>query len=557
MLNPIHLLPIQSFHQDWIAGTLLCLAAVVVSAVARDASPGIPRIALPLLALAALALLHAATGLAPTTEVARWVALGLLCAALASWIGATAAAALGRERVIVWITTALALAAWANSLVAVAEARALASLPVLLPHQRPDGIINQANHLADVATLGLIAAGHLWTLGRIRVPLALVLGLPMLAALQVSGSKMGLLFLLAAASTAALQAFIYRAQPARRLALFLGGALPVFLLVGWALVVSGLATRTANLRLRPEDPGFADSFTLRVTALQDAFRIFFDHPLLGAGIGSFQWHAYADPRAGLALEHAHNLVAHLAAETGLIGLAIVLYGLITWAVRNRAAARTRAGLPVLPWLTVLLVHSLMEYPLWHLPYLLLFALIAGLAEPARGVEAFHARLRWVPAVVGLFGLAVAVSAYRDFSELRSLITAAVPESAPQAAADRQSERLARLERGLFRPWAQAIVVGAIPVNDERLDAKIAFVQRVLEFKPFAEPACHQLMLHALRGGMAEAAAKLDLFRAHHAPRLADCVTEVERIPTEREAAVLAPLLSALRQAANEAQSPLP
>lgn len=71
LLNPIHLLPIQSFHQDWIAGTLLCLAAVVVSAVARGASPGIPRIALPLFALAALALLHAATGLAPRTRVSQ------------------------------------------------------------------------------------------------------------------------------------------------------------------------------------------------------------------------------------------------------------------------------------------------------------------------------------------------------------------------------------------------------------------------------------------------------------------------------------------------------
>lgn len=96
-----------------------------------------------------------------------------------------------------------------------------------------------------------------------------------------------------------------------------------------------------------------------------------EHPLLGVGQGNFP---SASPNFGLAdvggvaFDHAHNLFLNVAAELGLIGLALLVLFLVTLATSARAALAHRESklyplaLAASASLLGVLVNSLTEYP---------------------------------------------------------------------------------------------------------------------------------------------------------------------------------------------------
>ena len=90
--------------------------------------------------------------------------------------------------------------------------------------------------------------------------------------------------------------------------------------------------------------------------------------LLGVGIGNYvpTYPAYALPGWKDALGHAHNYYLHIAAETGLVGLAAYLFLLGAsfrhgWsAVRSLTGAYQGVALGVLGVLTAFATHSLFD-----------------------------------------------------------------------------------------------------------------------------------------------------------------------------------------------------
>lgn len=110
------------------------------------------------------------------------------------------------------------------------------------------------------------------------------------------------------------------------------------------------------------------------------------HPWTGVGAGSFNfvWSMTPFPDRPIAFfDHTHNLLLELAVDLGLpyLVLVLALAGLFVWRLRGaftqadelRAqSARCAAFLLVL-----VLVHSLLEYPLWYVYFLLPTALMAG------------------------------------------------------------------------------------------------------------------------------------------------------------------------------------
>ncbi|MDP4302216.1 PglL family O-oligosaccharyltransferase [Leptothrix discophora] len=134
------------------------------------------------------------------------------------------------------------------------------------------------------------------------------------------------------------------------------------------------------------------------------------HPWTGVGAGAFNFVWSMTPFAVRPIaffDHTHNLVLELAVDFGLpytvlvLGLMALfawrLRGVLTQADELRAqAARCAAFLLVL-----VLVHSLLEYPLWYVYFLLPAALIAGwLAGLARREDVRPASLD-VPAAATL------------------------------------------------------------------------------------------------------------------------------------------------------------
>ena len=79
------------------------------------------------------------------------------------------------------------------------------------------------------------------------------------------------------------------------------------------------------------------------------------------------------------LDNAHNLPLQLAVELGVPVALLVCGGFAVWAVRQKPWAEHDASRQ-LAWavMALILLHSLLEYPLWYGPFLLAFVLCAWL-----------------------------------------------------------------------------------------------------------------------------------------------------------------------------------
>ncbi|KDB52131.1 hypothetical protein X805_22850 [Sphaerotilus natans subsp. natans DSM 6575] len=153
------------------------------------------------------------------------------------------------------------------------------------------------------------------------------------------------------------------------------------------------------------------------------------HPWTGVGVGAFNfvWSMTPFPGRPVAFfDHSHNLPLQLAVESGLPLAGAVLAG-VAWAGwRARRALvdadedRARDARTALFMLVMVGVHSLLEYPLWYVYFLLPAMMLAGWltgsvpasVEPARPPAAAPGwRLRlgpWLWSVTGALALVASV-----------------------------------------------------------------------------------------------------------------------------------------------------
>ena len=170
------------------------------------------------------------------------------------------------------------------------------------------------------------------------------------------------------------------------------------------------------------------------------------HPWVGVGFGEFNFAWTLTPFPGRPIaffDHAHNLPLHLAAELGLPLAALVL-GLLGWALWCAwRAGMADDGEPVshlraaFVMVLMVLVHSLLEYPLWYAYFLLpaVFALGLGVggspAEAARAAASQAVGPRATVArplvVAGMLMMLAAVVSVRDY--MRVVVIFAPPENA--------------------------------------------------------------------------------------------------------------------------------
>jgi hypothetical protein len=176
----------------------------------------------------------------------------------------------------------------------------------------------------------------------------------------------------------ALAAIVTRLERSSAVALVLGGALAGGLVAG--LVTGGGAVRTvAEARINLASPD-------RGSALHAALWVIAEHPLIGAGPGhaDLRWEGHDGGTQFFG--YAHNEYAQVAAELGLVGLALLAVLLVAIA---RLLWSTRATCPVGGiWAGVVAatgafgVHSGFDF-VWHLPAVLLtVTLLAGAVLPA-------------------------------------------------------------------------------------------------------------------------------------------------------------------------------
>lgn len=133
----------------------------------------------------------------------------------------------------------------------------------------------------------------------------------------------------------------------------------------------------------------------RTVLWSNVLHLIAQRPLAGWGWGELDYAhftiLYAGPRFCDILDNAHNLPLHLAVELGLPLALLACGGAAWWALRQRPWAEA-VPLRQLAWafMALVLLHSLLEYPLWYGPFQIAFGaalgwLVADEAhEPATG-----------------------------------------------------------------------------------------------------------------------------------------------------------------------------
>lgn len=137
-------------------------------------------------------------------------------------------------------------------------------------------------------------------------------------------------------------------------------------------------------RLHAGDPACAS----RLTLWRNVLDLIAQKPWLGWGWGELDYAhfitLYPGPRFCDILDNAHNLPLHLAVELG-IPFAVLICGGGLWLMWRAKPWRETNATRQMAWtvLAVILLHSMLEYPLWYGPFQMAFGLCIALLWTTR------------------------------------------------------------------------------------------------------------------------------------------------------------------------------
>jgi len=426
------------------------------------------------------------------------------------------------------------------------------------------GNLRQPNHYATAVALGL--AGLAWWTPRLRASAVWLAAVGMSWALVVCGSRTGMVQ--AVVASILVLVAVRGAWRDRRWAALV--AVPLLYAAWW-------------LALRAADAlgwiSFLDAITrqidqpvnARALIWRNAWQVFAHLPWFGSGWGQLGWglqhaaiHGALHPLPLDNIDNAHDLLLQLLAETGLVGTVPVLLVALAWLWRalrgwmrtGRAPSHAPSPLPLTAWMGVAFIglHSLVEYPLWYLYFLWIFAFLAGWMEAGDGQRAALATGRCaaeLPRAAALLAAALAIAlvvkAIFDYA-LTNTAYSAQPQQAQQAIAQAERSDL------FFRPLIGFAQTSGLPIlasdSPDRLRRELAAIDRVSH--AYGDP---NLLLRRIvllsRLGHARAALALARYTASafwlYAPNLV-----LQFVPLAQQAGLTpqqtAPLLDALKHA---------
>jgi O-antigen ligase len=238
---------------------------------------------------------------------------------------------------------------------------------------RAVGNLRQPNHLASLLVWSVIALVPLVEWRRIPRWLGALLGLFLMVAVVLSGSRTGLYG--GALVLVGWGVLDPRLSRATRIALVATLVFPLAIFAwGWLSTHTHFMPHAVGAATRAND-GDSSHFAI----WKNAVEMVRQQPLLGVGWGEFNfaWTLTPFPHRPTAFfDHTHDLPLQLVVELG-IPLALVVLGLMVWAlfqgltravsVPGEAGHGARAA-----WVMIVMIaiHSLDEYPLWYLYFLL-------------------------------------------------------------------------------------------------------------------------------------------------------------------------------------------
>jgi len=507
--------PLTTFDQEWWCALLGLLATTLLIAHEFWQRPEIPRIAQLPAALIGIVLLQVTLGKVAYFDQALLYILYLLFASLLMLLGARLRACVGIENLSIVLAISLLIGAELSAFIGVLQHyKWHTPLDAVVVMQTSSGIygnLAQPNHFADYIALGLVSLGLLFQHRKLNPVYIILLAVPLLFVLTLSGSRSSWFYLLLMVFLAWWSAHrdVGMRPLLRYSALLVAGFGLMHLLVQITFMIGEDSGTTTVQRLLAYNGAGDTGGSIRLYLWHEAWLMFIQFPVLGVGFGQFSWHHFqllpllkASNISGL-YNNAHNLVFQLAAEAGIAGLVTLFVSLGIWLYGLRRVLPSASHWWGYTVLGVLAIHSLLEYPLWYTYFLAIAAVLLGAFDETRYRLAQHKLWRYSLVVILLLGLSSLVQMRNGYQKLKG--TMAIPISSENAKS-RIRDGLLSIQHGgsLLSPYAEEIFLGFADVNPDYIKQKLALGSNVMHFAPTANAVYRQSFLLAQDGRLDQA-----------------------------------------------------
>ncbi|WP_156039049.1 PglL family O-oligosaccharyltransferase [Chromobacterium haemolyticum] len=377
------------------------------------------------------------------------------------------------------------------------------------------GNVAQRNQYAHFLFWGVLSACYLYAIGRMRYRFVLLFLLPVILAISWSGARLPLAYMLL---TLMLVWYWYRSladdgkgrSEVKSFAwAVVGAALLMFCFqllnseIMLLLSKVGLPINVVSGSDRIMDGGLGARRRIEWTK---AWLVFMGHPWFGVGWGGFaaetvkmEWLSGLpkQPESSL-FTHSHNLFFQLLAETGLFGTVPVALGLCHLFFRLlKKVKKHKESLWLCCVFVVILVHSMFEYPMWYMPFLIMFILICALVKG--GEWSVSLRPRFVKGLSFLFGVGFLLYFLVGLNSFWTIVQYSAPSLNEKDNVVRL-EGLSNIGRNPF--WARdvdmALANYMVPTS-EQLDIKLAHFEMLARYRPYPNVLLKLAILRALGG----------------------------------------------------------
>jgi len=382
-----HTFPIPTFYSEFVAALCWVVLAVAVFGVAWRSKVGLPAIAIAPLALMVVLIVQLLIA-SPINVLYSFAAcLCLIGAAAVTGLGVRSREVPGAVEAVVVGLLVGGIATVAIELLHLFRAPGLPELFVTAAPNGPDrrmwANLNQPNHVGSYLAMGLAGCAFLMQKhGRWKWLLAIV-ALALLLGMSLTFSRTVWIHL---AVVGVLCGWLLKGG-AHGSHGWLKAAMPVVLLLAGYQLCNGVvafANEQWQLGLPTSLGGrMLHGVSDRAPIWNHAWHMFLSHPWLGAGWGDYAWNQYVQTdvlgKVVMGL-NAHNVVLDLLAKVGITGflaVALPFIGLIPVVWKRKLTAEAAFFYAVI---LILAAHSMLEYPLHYLFFLLPFAFALGYVD---------------------------------------------------------------------------------------------------------------------------------------------------------------------------------
>jgi O-antigen ligase len=373
------------------------------------------------------------------------------------------------------------------------------------------GNVGHVNHFSNFLALGLASLFYLQLTRRIKTSLSILFAFLILMFLALGGQRMAILYvlLISAGGWVLLKVALRRDEEAMRPGNLLW-LIPGFILA--QLIVPIVSFLEPSQMPAERLVKTMSSESSRLIMIEQAWLLFKTNPWLGAGWMEFPWFNFTLTESYPSMKglwhHAHNIIMQLMAETGIAGLIIFVTGSSYWIWSQFKAPLTAERWWLITLLTIIAVHSLLEYPLWYVNFLAIASLLVGLgAERALTLQFRLAPILFIG--VFLFSLWSLGSLLDSYKKVETTINHLRKEGLAASDVEKNLQTLFRLrEDTVFTPIADNFLVRVLPNQEQLLADKLKISSFVVENWPGRIESYNHAFLLAMNNKPVEAQAMM-------------------------------------------------